>query len=426
MYRLTQNGTKEIVYDIFSHVLHLLRQDPDVNFTNILLWCSLVSKEWAIFTIPLLYKSLDLRLGYAYYGIFRTAEERIKVIKLLQVLGSDSSYFLYQNFVKHLTVSASVVVPYKIGNKINIEDWITSLKSEGFEPLKLSSFWNLTSVEVTRRHSRKVDFMSKESHLIVISTILETLPYLEKLALFGFWLYQLPSHLQKFQCTTYLPADMSSFTICLKNLSSLEELDLTFTDDLSNTIRPFEILDWKGFKMSSNSFSIKKFHLAIATTQCLPGYFNPRSISILLRYITECRKIQTLSLHHVNIQLQDIIKLSSAMTTLQDLQLSIPSTIGSYKKWDNGWEEFKSFLCQNSKIKKVYFLEPETLLFRHIQTGLRIQYKMELDEEFSFDEAFQWSKEDFIEYTSKIRRFGMSRCGLSLIYKSLSMTRLEE
>ena len=64
MFKLRGDGTRQIVYDVFFHVLHLLGQDPDVKFAHTLLQCCLVSKEWAIFAIPLLYKSLDLRLTH--------------------------------------------------------------------------------------------------------------------------------------------------------------------------------------------------------------------------------------------------------------------------------------------------------------------------------------------------------------------------
>lgn len=416
MYKLTQDGTREIVYDVFSHVLHLLKQDSKVKFADILLRCSLVSKEWAIFTIPLLYNSLDLRLGYAYYSFWRSVGEIFKVTEILRVLRSDSPYFPYWDFVHHITVPAGILVPFEIGGERNLENWITLLKSKNLEPLKLTNLRNLRSVEVTRCHPRESRFMSRDSYLVEISAILEALPYLEKLALFGFWLFQLPSCLKKFQCTTCLPPDISSFTECLKNLPSLEDLDLMFTDYTPEmSPRPPRTLDWRGFKVSSSSPSIRKFRLTITNAIDLPGYFNPRPLSILLRYVAECHKIRILSLQHVNVQLQDVVKLSSAMPYLQHLELSVPSTIGDRSE-SNGWEEFKSFLSGASEMREVYFLESVTLGFRFVRRGLRIRRTMKLDKVFTFDEAFQWSEEDFLKRASKIRRRWETRRGLCLSF----------
>ena len=79
-----------------------------------------------------------------------------------------------------------------------------------------------------------------------------------------------------------------------------------------------------------------------------------------------------LSLHHVNIKLQDIVKLSLALTTLEDLEINVPSTIGE-RRVDNGWEQVKSLLRGHSELRKVYFLELPSLLLREVQRVLEIR-----------------------------------------------------
>jgi hypothetical protein len=181
---------------------------------------------------------------------------------------------------------------------------------------------------------------------------------------------------------------------------------------------PSRTLDWSGFKAGSSSPSITKFHLAIASSGDSRGCFNPRSIAILLRYVAECHKIRKLSLHHVNVQLQDVVKLSSALKYLQDLEISVPFTVGSRRE-SYGWKKFKLFLSGCSELKNVYFLESDTLSFRHILTGTRVQRKMESDKVFTFDEAMQWSAGDFLKHSSNIRRFWKKRRGLHLIFRNL-------
>ena len=148
--------------------------------------------------------------------------------------------------------------------------------------------------------------------------------------------------------------------------------------------------------------------------------FNPRPISILLRYVAQCDKIRMLSLHHVNIKLQDIVKLSLALTTLEDLEISVPSTIGA-RRIDNGWEQVKSLLRGRSELKKVYFLESPSLLLREVQRVLEIRSRKELQNEFTFEEALQWSEKNFVEHISNISRIGRSRRGLCLISKQSTM-----
>lgn len=366
MYRLTQDGKREIVYDVFSHVLHLLSQELDVRFGKTLLWCSLVSREWASITIPLLYNSVDIDLARVHPANKQTIERARRILPLLRC---KSTYFPYGDFIRNLKVATNLVLPIK-SDKTALENWVTWLNSRSLEPLALTSLRNLHSLELTRRCSCKCDLMTEENNLVNISVLLEALLCLENLTLFGFWLYEVPMRLNKFECTTFLPENLSLFTACLESISSLEEVDLTFIVNSTDTNPTHSrFIDWTGFKMTPSSLSIRKFRIAISSALG-STYFNPRLASILLRFVAQCRKIRMLSLHHLNIQPKDIVKLSSELTILEDLELSVPSTMRM--RFSIAWEQFKSWLRGRSALRQVYFLEPDPLPFREIQRGLKV------------------------------------------------------
>src|SRR5271154_3576334 len=142
MYRLREDGTHEIVYDIFLHIFHLLSELPEVNFVETLLRCSLVSREWANFTVPLLYDSVDLSIRDPYYGITTTLDESSKASRVLRLLQSDTTYFSYRDFVRNLKMPALLLVPYKSRNEIELGKWMATLKSMSLEPLALNRLQN--------------------------------------------------------------------------------------------------------------------------------------------------------------------------------------------------------------------------------------------------------------------------------------------
>lgn len=425
MYKLREDGKRELVYDVFSHVLHLLNQQLEARVVQTLLQCSLVSREWASFTIPLLYNSVKLRSGHSVPSIMRISEDRSRDRKIIQALRYESTYFPYRDFVRNLKLSTIFLVPYGSGDETALENWINWLNTLNLEPLDLGSLRNLHSLELTRRCSSHYDIMMDENNLVSISPILERLSGLETLNLFGFWLYEVPSWLNKFQCTTYLPENLSLFTVCLENITCLEEVDLTFIV-ASNDINPAHsrMVDWTGFEPSPSLLSIRKFRLAISSVERYPKYFDARLVSVLLRYVARCHKIRMLLLHHVDVQPKDIIKLSSELTILEDLELNVPSSIIN-SRFTNGWEQIKSLFRGRPTFRRLYFVEPETQSFREIQRGLKVSYS-KFEEEFDFDEAFHWSDKKFVEHAFNITREGRSRRGLCFISRNSRMKFVKE
>jgi hypothetical protein len=67
-----------------------------------------------------------------------------------------------------------------------VEIRMTDLKSVGLEPLTLSNLWNLRSLEITQSCSLLYDYMKEKNNFVSISGMLESLPYLQNLTLFGF------------------------------------------------------------------------------------------------------------------------------------------------------------------------------------------------------------------------------------------------
>src|SRR5437762_2196530 len=127
MYTLREDGKREIVYDVFSHVLHLLLSQPEVKFVQTLLRCSLVSRDWANFTIPLLYNSVDLGIGRVSPGVIKTPKEISKAKKILRLLQCNSTYFPYRDFVRNIKVETKLLAPSKNWDKTALEKWMTWL-----------------------------------------------------------------------------------------------------------------------------------------------------------------------------------------------------------------------------------------------------------------------------------------------------------